>query len=175
MYREPQKFLVGDFIRNKKNTNQILYVNVAEHRHEIDTSGRYDEEYDWWEYKCFDFETQEEILIRSHDEYNYDSILRRFIYEDVKPFLQVLVYNIDKWVCDFVSSWDAYNIETLGHGKIQYAFTIPFNQNTHHLVNNTEVRNSYHNASNFQYALDIYLANKEYLSNTELYKPISNL
>lgn len=153
------KFKPGDIIRERGNNEMIFYVISSNFRHEFGDGSCANELYEWYEYKVLNLKTEQYETI--DNENRYDVIMRRFIYEDVKPFMQVLVYNIlfNKWVCDFVSAWGPWDIHTMGNGEFQYKEVVPFNEHTKHLTNTSLVQTAYHNFSKEEEVLDFYRNN----------------
>ena len=156
--RYENKFQQGDVIR-RLTDNKIFYVAEVFLKHDIDTSGRFDEDYYWSEYQCYNSEDDKIETIMSYDNYRFELIAHRFIYEDVKPFMQVLVLVDDLWVADFVTSHNAYQIQTLGHGSFEYRNVVPYNDYTKHLygTNIFNTKSGYHNCC------DIATFNEHYL------------
>ena len=167
------KFKSGDIIRSNKNNEKIFYVLNSKYDIYIDTSGRYDEKYEYYNYQCYDLINNKEIIITSHDDYLYDIIMHRFIFEDIKPFMQVLVYDItfNKWIADIISSWGPWDIHTIGHGEFYYKEVVPYNDNTKYLINTSEKQYKYHNFSQIDEVKE-YFKNND-LTNINIYKKLS--
>lgn len=165
-------FKNGDIIRHKKE-QRLLYIISSEYKSEWDRSGRYDEFYEWYDYKCFDITNNKDIenLIHDHDLINnYDIIMHRFIYEDVKPFMKVLVFKDNIWSCDFISNWVWDNITTLKYNCLQYSNVIPFNNKTEIYINSSNKQTMYHHFSNKEEIYD-FSQNNNLLDNN-IYKKI---
>ena len=169
---EKQKFNKGDIIRNKKDSSQIFYVIDVNIDKSVDDSKIHQETYEWYDYSLWSIKDNCQINVRSYDDNNYDVIMHRFIFEDIQPFMKVLVYNVltNQWVADMVSSWGPWNIHTIGLGEFTYKEVIPYNANTNDLINTSITQTIYHNFSSV--AEIISFATDNDLSNTNLYKQI---
>ena len=145
------KFNEGDIVRSN-NYQKLYYIISKEYKQEIKWVDRRDKNYEWYEYKCLDIDTNEIIDIDSYKlcAYDYHIIMHRFIFEDLGAFMKVLVFDIrfNKWVADYVSSWGPWDIHTIGHGEFQYHEVVPYNRNTEFLINTALEQNIYHNFSN---------------------------
>lgn len=167
------RFIKGDILRCKKDQTKFLYVINNEYKSEIDRSDRYPEEYEWYKYECYDLSKNEKICITSYNEDDYDVIMHRFIFEDIHPFMQVLVYNVmlNQWVADLVSSWGPWNIHTLGYGEFSYNEVIPYNDLTKDLINTSLNQTVYHNFSTIDEVIKFASENND-LSNINMYKSL---
>ena len=169
---EKQKFNKGDIIRNKKHSSQIFYVIDVKYNKEVEDCGIHSETYEWYDYSLWSIKDNCQINIRSYNDNEYDVIMHRFIFEDIQPFMKVLVYNVltNQWVADMISSWGPWNIHTIGLGEFTYKEVIPYNENTKDLINTSLMQTVYHNFSTV--AEVIYFATNNDLSNINLYKQI---
>ncbi|MBR6907808.1 hypothetical protein IKN40_04910 [bacterium] len=169
---EKQKFNKGDIIRNKKDSSQIFYVEDVKYNKDVDDCGIYLETYEWYDYFLWSIKDNCQIDIQSYNDNEYDVIMHRFIFEDIQPFMKVLVYNVltNQWVADMISSWGPWNIHTIGLGEFTYKEVIPYNENTKDLINTSLMQTIYHNFSTV--AEIIYFATNNDLSNINLYKQI---
>ena len=89
---EKQKFNKGDIIRNKKDSSQIFYVINVNIDKSVDESKIHPETYEWYDYSLWSIKDNCQINVRSYDDNNYDVIMHRFIFEDIQPFMKVLVH-----------------------------------------------------------------------------------
>ena len=169
---EKQKFNKGDIIRNKKDSSQIFYVIDVKYNKEVDDSGMWPETYEWYDYSLWSIKDNCQIDINSYVYNEYDVIMHRFIFEDIQPFMKVLVYNIltNQWVGDMISSWGPWNIHTIGLGEFTYKEVIPYNENTKDLINTALMQTVYHNFSTVEEVMSFAAEND--LSNVNIYKKL---
>ena len=169
---EKQKFIKGDILRNRKDPSQIFYVTDVNVDKNIDDYSRWTETYEWYNYSLWSIKDNCQINICSYDDNIYDVIMHRFIFEDIQPFMKVLVYNVltNQWVADMISSWGPWNINTIGLGEFTYKEVIPYNENTSDLINTSLTQTVYHNFSSVTEIVSFATDND--LSNVNLYKRI---
>ena len=167
---EKQKFNKGDIIRNRTDLSQIFYVIDVNTDKSVDNLSRWPEVYEWYNYTVWSIKDNCQINICSYDDNKYDVIMHRFIFEDIQPFMKVLVYNMltNQWVADIISSWGPWNIHTIGLGEFTYKEVIPYNKNTNDLINTSLMQTVYHNFSSVP-AVESFAKDND-LSNVNLYK-----
>ena len=167
---EKQKFNKGDIIRNRTDLSQIFYVIDVNTDKSVDNLSRWPEVYEWYDYTVWSIKDNCQINICSYDDNKYDVIMHRFIFEDIQPFMKVLVYNMltNQWVADIISSWGPWNIHTIGLGEFTYKEVIPYNKNTNDLINTSLMQTVYHNFSSVP-AVESFAKDND-LSNVNLYK-----
>ena len=172
---EEQKFNKGDIIRNRTDLSQIFYVIDVNADKSVDNLSRWPEVYEWYNYTVWSIKDNCQINICSYDDNKYDVIMHRFIFEDIQPFMKVLVYNTltNQWVADIISSWGPWNIHTIGLGEFTYKEVIPYNENTNDLINTSLMQTVYHNFSTVTEVESF--AKDNDLSNVNLYKKLFNL
>jgi len=169
---ENKKFNKGDIIRNKKDSSQIFYVRDVKYNKDVDDCCIHPETYEWYDYSLWSIKDNCQVDIQSYNDNEYDVIMHRFIFEDIQPFMKVLVYNIltNQWVADMISSWGPWQIHTIGHGEFTYNEVIPYNCNTEYLINTSEKQYMYHNFSQIEEVKEFY--NKNDLTNNNIYKKL---
>ena len=167
---EKQKFNKGDIIRNRTDLSQIFYVIDVNADKSVDNLSRWPEVYEWYDYTVWSIKDNCQINICSYDDNKYDVIMHRFIFEDIQPFMKVLVYNMltNQWVADIISSWGPWSIHTIGLGEFTYKEVIPYNKNTNDLINTSLIQTVYHNFSSVT-EVESFAKNND-LSNVNLYK-----
>ena len=100
------KFQIGDIVRLISDHNVFGRIDKVIRKSDIDTSGRWDEEYFWTEYH-----TENDIVFTDHDDDKYELLLKEIGFNQIHEWDKVLVANgkgmegQGYWHCDFAAGW----------------------------------------------------------------------
>ena len=100
------KFQIGDIIRLISDHSVFGRIDKTIRKSDIDTSGRWDEEYFWTEYHL-----ENGLIFTDHDDDKYELLLKEVGFNQIHEWDKVLVANgrgmegQGYWHCDFAAGW----------------------------------------------------------------------
>ena len=137
------RFQIGDIVRSIEDNQLVGRICNAIRKKDIDTSGRYDEEYYWTEYYFSDG-----FMFRDHDDRKYELISKEIGPEQIKDYDKILVCNghglegANYWKCDFAAGWTNESnyyekrLMTISQPDVRevYYNILPYNSETKKLI-----------------------------------------
>ena len=100
------KFQIGDIIRLISDHSIFGRIDKTIRKSDIDTSGRWDEEYFWTEYHL-----ENGLVFTDHDDDKYELLLKEVGFNQIHEWDKVLIANgrgmegTGYWHCDFAAGW----------------------------------------------------------------------
>ena len=136
-------FQVGDIIRHKEDNQNVHHIKKIHYKSDVDTNGRYDEEYYWVEYE-FDDGT----IVTDYNDREYELISKEIGPENIRDYDKILVNRGEGlegrryWMCDFAAGWTNENsyyekrLMTMTQPNVKeiYYNILPYNDQTKKLI-----------------------------------------
>ena len=137
------RFQIGDIVRSIEDNQLVERICNTIRKRDIDTSGRYDEEYYWTEYYFSDG-----FMFTDHDDCKYELISKEIGPEQIKDYDKILVCNghglegASYWKCDFAAGWTNKSnyyekrLMTISQPDVRetYYNILPYNSETKKLI-----------------------------------------